>query len=261
MLLNLHRRARAGDPRSYMKTLVLIKSAWKYRDRRDAQRETWLPALTWADHFFVVGRHAQINRKPFAPKDHLSNMTDEPDLLILDVADDFRNIGPKVRAACQWAITREFDTLVVVDDDTYLRPERLHQFVEENADADYIGFSRFDFHTDRPTYQQGNCFVLSREAARIAATAPEMNGFPDDPSLGKALDDKVIWRNTARFYPGPNPEVWPEQGNNLIATHKCLPEMMHHIHRKYMASHDPRVQGAQTTWQQTAQYSGFPTFR
>ena len=99
-----------------MKPLVLLKSCWKHRARRDAQRETWLPALDWCEHLFLVGQHGQINPRPFAPKDHLSNMTGEPNMLVLDVPDDFKNIGPKVRAACAWAITREWERLVIMDD-------------------------------------------------------------------------------------------------------------------------------------------------
>lgn len=217
-----------------MNTLVLIKSAWKYRDRRDAQRETWLPDLT-VPHLFIVGRHGQVNPKPFAPRDTLSNMYGETDMLILDCADDFRNIGPKVRAAMQEIIKRQFDMLVVVDDDTYLRPERLQEFVEENADGDYLGFTRFEFNSDRPTYQQGACFVLSREAVAILADSDELSkGFPDDPPTGRALDGKVIWRNTARFYPGPNTDVWPTADNDLIATHKCLPGVMQEIHKRWI---------------------------
>lgn len=200
-----------------LKVKLAIKSCHRNADRRQAQLDTWLPELD-ADFFFLVGKPVE----------------DIPDVLSIPVSDAFEDIAPKVHAACHYALNENTDFLCILDDDTYLRPERL---LNSNFwKADYIGFMRTSglFYNQEIPYAQGSCLWLSRRAMEHVLRSKVMvPGVIDDGALGRALVDRVQFTHDYRYYPGPVPEVRPLPENKIISTHKCLPPQMRWVHEDF----------------------------
>jgi hypothetical protein len=198
-----------------MRTLLAVKSCWRNSDRRQAVRETWLPSLTWCPYFFILGlpphipnarlRHRRVPATPPVLEDDCQQFA---------VDDSFRNIAPKIRAVAMYALAREFDTLIVCDDDVYLRPERLRLFLGLHH-ADVLAYLR-------PTYPQGSLTIYNRRALDVLATSEELHdAIPDDVAVGKALAG-MAWTHVPQFDPGPVPKlILPS--NDLISSHKALP--------------------------------------
>jgi Galactosyltransferase len=232
-----------------IKTLVAIKSCWPFKERRDACRQTWLPDLNWADYKFFVGKHAP--RKPpklFMPwGDPCESLYGEQDVLAFPVDDGFRNIAPKIMLLMRYALQNKYSQIVVVDDDVYLRPERLKEFVEKvQMQYDYVGWER----TGDQHYMQGSCYYVScLAAAALAVSARLVDGIPDDVAVGKALEGHYCWLHPDQFWPGavPAPIL---ASNNLISTHKCSSghgpksNLMHTIHDAWLKSKVQRVEHA-----------------
>lgn len=207
-----------------MRPLVIIKSCHRHGDRRAAVCGTWLRDLKW-DRMFAVG-----NLPPGAGKFHEANT------LVFPVSDEFKNIAPKVAAALAWGIKHNFSPFFICDDDTYVVPSRLIAWPSTCGEpADYRGWFRPDGGHGYPLpYIQGSAFWLSRKAAELVASSPEMvDGVPDDVAVGRALWEKVAFTHDPAFHPGPLPELTSER----ITTHKCLPETMRAIHGALQHSH------------------------
>lgn len=202
------------------KLLVAIKSCHKYGARRKAQQETWLTQLDWADYIFLLGQPVTI--------------ATPADTLLCDCSDAFENIAPKIVAACSYALGQNVTNLLVVDDDTYARPERLIKSGFERHD--YVGFMRtsgLDYNGGVP-YAQGHAYWLSEKAMEYVVHSPEMRpGIIDDGAVGRALIDKVSFDHDWRYEPGPHCPRIPEKNNNIITTHKCLPDVMLRMHRPW----------------------------
>lgn len=147
------------------------------------------------------------------------------------VSDDFKDIAPKVRIACRYALDTNVEHMLVCDDDTYARPERLIKSGFEKHD--YVGFMRtsgLDYNRGVP-YAQGSAFWLSARAMeRIVTSTVMVPGIIDDGAVGQALVDKVPFVHDHRYWPGPNAEIVPDKNNNVITTHKCLPDVMRRMH-------------------------------
>lgn len=193
-----------------LKVKVAIKSCHAHPDRRQAQRETWLPELD-TDFFFVIGG---------AP-------TTEEDVLYCQVPDTFSSIAPKIWAACTYALEEGVTNLFVCDDDTYVRPDRL--LASDFEKGDYIGFVR----TDGVPYMQGSAYWLSERAMEHVVLHKELMrpGVIDDGAVGQCLVDRVQFVHDWCYQPGPNGlENPPLPQNNIITTHKCLPDTMRHVH-------------------------------
>lgn len=180
---------------------------------------TWLPGLQW-DRMFALGEQPP----------GIGSVVGEANVIRFPVSDEFKNIAPKVRAALSWGLANNYGPFFIVDDDTYVIPERLA--VPSEGKFDYLGWYRADGGYGYPLpYIQGSGQWLSRKAAEIVATSPEMvDGVPDDVAVGRALHGRVLLAHDSRFHPGPVPELL----NHTITTHKCLPETMHTIHKQYL---------------------------
>src|ERR1700682_3813263 len=96
-----------------MKTLIAITGWHGSGLRAEAQRLTWIKDVpaNGADVKFFLGRGPA--RSP------------EPDEIFLDCHDGYVERKEKIVAICRWALDRGYDYLWKVDDDVYLRPERL----------------------------------------------------------------------------------------------------------------------------------------
>lgn len=208
-----------------MNVIVLIKSCHKYAARRVACRETWLSRLDWADYKFIVGQQDAGGLKS------CQLITD--DTVAFDTSDAFPNIAPKICHAFLYALSRDFDFAFVVDDDTYVIPERLKE--SEYWRHDYAGYVRIGdqrFNNGKP-YIQGAGYWVSARAMECAFRSDILrrNGIIDDGAVGQALYGRVPFVHDDRYEPGPDwHDRYPEKNNNVITTHKCLPDGMRAIH-------------------------------
>lgn len=219
-----------------MRVLVAIKSCWKYRQRREAQRLTWLPKLAdWAtDHLYVVGRHPSTGAVT-----KLSDIIDgEARMFIHPESDDFTHIAPKVKAVCRRSIARDYDLTVILDDDTYVVPERLIALCREHYDG------RFDitahFRSEPSHYPQGAAYIMNRRATLILASSHVMDRKgPDDVLAGLAFGQSPnalsVW-HTNKLQPGPQRLVTPLKSNDVVTAHKCLPHDMIAAHFDWLTS-------------------------
>lgn len=199
---------------------IAVKSCHKYAARRQAMMESWLPFISWADWFFVIG-NCPPNQRP-------SVMGEDPRILLCDVPDDWGNMAPKVRCACRHALDSNVDHLFICDDDTFVDPQRLAE--ASRRLRDYVGFMRtwgLDYNGNIP-YAQGSAYWLSARSMEIVIKAGDVMrpGIIDDGAVGQALDGKVALTHDRRYWPGPNLEFVPAPNNNLISTHKAQPDQM-----------------------------------
>lgn len=212
-------------------TFILIKSCWKNRDRRQAIRDTWLTRLDrdWADYAFVVGAHKPTRLYGSC----ISDLYGETDLQAYLLPDDFRQIGPKLQQAFADLYAKfQYERIVVLDDDTYVIPERLREVVETVQPGDYVGFLRNGAGSwGNMRYMQGSAYVLGNEAAMICSVAACLKEVkPDDVATGEALEPYDIqFRHEERFHPGALFHPWPFQ-QGLITTHKVDERMMPLVH-------------------------------
>lgn len=96
-----------------MKTLIAITGWHGSGERAEAQRATWVkdcPKVGVEVKFF-------LGRGPAR--------TPQADEVFLDCHDGYKERKEKITAICRWALERNFDYVWKVDDDVYLRPERL----------------------------------------------------------------------------------------------------------------------------------------
>jgi hypothetical protein len=162
-------------------TLIAVAGCWHRGDRTQAQRDTWARE---AGAWFFVGR------KPaegwIAPSQTFE----------LDVDDSYAGLPEKVRGICRWGLENGFDSLCKLDDDVYMRPERLDGVL---GDADYVGRFRAGYD-GFPRYSSGFTYMLSRRAMEIIAHA-ELTADPnEDRWVGTVLHEAgVRMRHEARF--------------------------------------------------------------
>lgn len=220
---------------SKQKVKVAIKSTHRYPERRQAQLATWLPDLD-ADYFFLLGINPKATHQDLPVLDALN----------CNVSDAFENIAPKVLCACKYALDENVTNLLICDDDTYLRPERLLK--SSFWRGDYIGFMRtsgLDYNLNTP-YAQGSCFWMSERAMEwvVRGEIIMRPGIIDDGAVGQCLVDRVQFTHDHRYEPGPYPERQPLPSNNVISTHKCLPNVMRQVHDTWLRQTKEATVGA-----------------
>jgi hypothetical protein len=84
----------------------------------------------------------------------------------LGVDDSYRGLCAKTKAICQHARDNDYQWLLVVDDDCFVRTDRL-----QVPEADYAGFC-LPRSPEAWTYCAGSFYWLSRRAFSIVADAP-----------------------------------------------------------------------------------------
>src|SRR5208337_651140 len=86
----------------------------------------------------------------------------------LGCPDDYVSLCLKTRAICRYARDKGYDWLLIVDDDTYVRTDKL----TTPETGDYVGYV-FPFGHGRPVaYCSGGAYWLSRKAFSILAVSP-----------------------------------------------------------------------------------------
>src|ERR1035438_3326518 len=104
---------------SAARTLIAVTTCHAFRDRADAVRATWGAEVEGADIRYFLGRGA-------AARD---------DEVLLDCDDGYHHLSQKTQLIRRWALEQGYDYLWKIDDDTYVRPERL--LGNGFADLDY----------------------------------------------------------------------------------------------------------------------------
>lgn len=196
-----------------MSVAVLIKSCRKNRERRDACRETWLHDLKWP-YKFLVGADGGDRSAVI--------VGDEPDVLIVEARDGYREIAPKLQLGIGF-MSKGLTNLFVCDDDTYVAVKRLEESKPRGA---YVGWLR------EQGYVQGSAIWYSQRAMQAIVDSREMEqtDVMDDVHVGPVLARYGIFgTDDRRYYPGPEP-MRISSVNNYITTHKCFPDTMRWIH-------------------------------
>lgn len=125
-----------------MKILVAVISCHSYEDSGLNQpiRETWLPEAVrrGLDYKFFFGQRVPV--VPRAPKRNLRRPVDRPDVVVLNVPDDYGHIAVKTREAHRWAYDNGYDFVFQCFPDTYACVERLLSCGFEKCDY----FGNFD---------------------------------------------------------------------------------------------------------------------
>jgi hypothetical protein len=203
-----------------------------------AVRDTWIQDINGrCEYRFFFGRGS-----------HGSPQADE---VILDCDDAYRGLASKVQETCRWALHHGFEFLFKVDDDTYVRPERVMASGFEKYD--WVGRvnAASDLYHQHSYTRGGVGYYLSRRVLQILSAAPKPNpeiatDYAEDSWVGKIMhqygieavnDDRL--RCAELSGPGRKPrpvgfEAWkkdaPAQGNNFVTTCEFLGSEMYPVH-------------------------------
>jgi hypothetical protein len=131
----------------------------------------------------------------------------------LGVGDDYNSLCEKTRAICGYAAIHEYESLIVVDDDTYIRTDRL-----EVPACDYGGHCLPKVPDGSLTYCAGFFYWLTRRAFTILAEAPLQ------PQRWKSAEDQWVgW--TLREH-GIEPTGLPEAVLQPCRCGRCTPAVI-----------------------------------
>lgn len=233
---------------SASKLLLGVLACHRRAQHLQACRDTWGKDVIGFDYKFFFGQGSHEN--------------EQPDELILDSPDDYRGLSVKVQAAVRWALEHDYTSYFKIDDDVYIRPERLVKAAAEWANYDFVG--RRQGATDRyheHAYCSGGCgYYLSKRAMEVLANAPTPNPeiaaeYAEDSWTGLRLleagieahnDDRL--RRSAGSGPNRSPRPnnfngWksdtPTKYNDYISVCEFLgSEMIQLPHREWLMSND-----------------------
>ena len=181
-------------------------------DRVQGIRDTWLKDVR-GDYKFFYGQGGTRS-----PKD---------DEVYLSAPDDYHHSAEKLRALIRYAIEKDYDYLMKVDDDVWVYYDRL---IENFPTADYVGSPRIDF-------APGFAYGLSRKAMQVLVSSPA-GSWAEDRWCGESLKKKQIFCTPdTRYYLVPptrtNQYIGDEElgkPNNYLAIHSLSPEQMRRLY-------------------------------
>jgi hypothetical protein len=220
-----------------MKTLIAVTTCHAFRNRADAVRETWGAEVAGADTRYFLG----------------SGTAQRPDEVILPCPDGYHHLSLKTQLIRRWALEHGYDYLWKVDDDTYVRPERLL----DRGVAHYVGRLRGPSGNYTAPYCSGFCYGLSRQALELLAPLdwPSNDDFSEDRWTGnKLLGFGIRPHNEIEFVVHQSKmnaisgREAPLAGNRVIASCEYSPEQMRGVHAEFKsgrASHDVAYQKPQ----------------
>lgn len=229
-----------------MKLLIAVLACHHRAGHLSACRETWVPdakGLCDVKFFFGRGSHAD-------PKD---------DEVILDCDDAYRGLACKVQEVARWALAHDYDFVMKVDDDTYVRPERVMSSGFEYHD--YVGrlLGPTDHYHQTRYARGGTGYFMSRAVMKVLADAPKPNpdiprDYAEDSWVGRITleagfpcinDDRLRCAEGSGPNRTPRPngfQGWkkdcPRQHNDFITVCEFLGEEMRQVHKEWVASMD-----------------------
>jgi hypothetical protein len=199
-----------------MRTLLAVMSCALYPERRAAVRETWgaSPLPLGVDLRFFVGVHALY-----------ANGTTP-----LPCPDDYASLPQKTYAIVRYALERNYERLIKVDDDTFLR---LPEALELLAGADCVSHRRDNPpHNQFIAYPQGGCYSLSRHAMVAVLASPDLftTGL-EDAAVGRALQRHGIMLTHSERIKTDYRLGQPSKDNDIVSAHHATPAVMRDLYR------------------------------
>jgi len=186
-------------------------------ERVAAQRETWVSGLL-IDYKFFYG--SKLRSNPERRVNQNLNVMREPlaDEVFLPCSDNYTANSQKVKAICKYALAKDYDYLCLLDDDTFIYPDRL--FATGFTDHDYSGGPQGSF-------APGSCVLLSARAMEQIVVAP-ITSFADDLWIGSVMTACGIQRHAiAEIRHGFNDDYRATLRDAEYASiHSCTPELM-----------------------------------
>jgi len=207
-----------------MKTLIAVAGC-----NQPVYQGRWLnQCLTWIPH--QAQTLPDVDVRLFTGRGTSKPMCDE---VRLNCPDSYPERKKKVKAIFCWALENGYDRLVKIDDDTYVRPERLASLEE----IDYGGFRMQQKFMDGPKFLYeretilGAFYVMSRKAMRCCLEPDLHPEVPfEDCWVSLQLVDSGIAMVDLRprlgyeFYNGDPAPSWfdnhtpPKPDNNIVAS-------------------------------------------
>lgn len=122
------------------KLLVLVTSAVKNQNRRDAIRETWGRPNGNVEILFVLSRHRRLNAEKLVHND----------ILEVDVPDEYRLLSRKLLESFNSVRAMHFEYLLKCDDDSFVDVPRVIGELERAPNTRYYwGYFDGDAHIKR----------------------------------------------------------------------------------------------------------------
>ena len=209
------------------RVLIAVTSCHAFRDRADAVRSTWGQEVpgAGADIRYFLGR----------------GTAERPDEILLECDDGYHHLSAKTQLIRRWAVEHGYDWLWKIDDDTYVRPERLLA-THYAPYVHYVGRLRGPSGNYPGPYLSGFCYGLDRKA--LEALAPidwPLNGdFSEDRWTGNKLlalgitphleSNFIVQASKACAINGREA---PLAGNSVIASCEYSPAQMQRVHATF----------------------------
>ena len=204
--------------------LLAVTSCHPFRDRADAVRQTWGAEVEGADIRYFLG----------------SGEAQRPDEVILDCPDGYHYLSQKTQLIRRWALEHGYDYLWKIDDDAYVRPERL--LGNGFGKLDYVGRLRGCSGGSPGPYCSGFTYGLSKKAMEMLAPIEwgVTEDFSEDRWTGNRLlslgisptnePQFVVQSSKANALSGREA---PLEGNSVIASCEYSPAQMHRVHQEF----------------------------
>lgn len=214
-------------PHAHLKLALLVCSCAQpqYKALRQACRDTWLSMLPQGvEYRFFVGADAPL--------------PDEPDVICLPgVADTWDGLPAKIVAAVDWMYNNmSFEFLGKVDDDTYLRVDRLLPLLVPGVHL--LG----SFRSPRLGCWGGAGYFMSSEAAaKLLAHKGEIpaKGYEDVLVTRKIMQLGYSVTHCPRLKQNSHKgDGQPENGNDIISGHQFKRPEMHYACHKFNTHHE-----------------------
>jgi hypothetical protein len=209
---------------SQLKQLIAVTTCHPFRDRADAVRQTWGAEVEGADIRYFLG----------------SGEVQRPDEVILDCPDGYHYLSQKTQLIRRWALANGYGFVWKIDDDTYVRPERL--LGNGFAALDYVGRLRGASGNLRGPYCSGFCYGLSRKAMELLAPIEWAvnEDFSEDRWTGnRLLSLGISPHNESQFVVQSSKSCAisgreaPLVGNAVIASCEYSPDQMRAVHAEF----------------------------
>jgi len=204
--------------------LLAVTTCHTFRDRADAVRETWGTEVEDADVRYFLGR----------------GQAKHDDEVILDCEDGYHFLSAKTQLIRRWALEHGYTHLTKVDDDCYLRPERL--YAGNFTSLDYVGRLRGCSGNYPGPYCSGFTYGLSRKAMELLAPLEWQpnEDFSEDRWTGnKLLSLGISPHHESQFVvqSSKNNAISgreaPLAGNAVISSCEYTPAEMRRVHAEF----------------------------
>ncbi|ODA28082.1 glycosyltransferase [Planctopirus hydrillae] len=193
----------------------------RYRDKREAIRQTWGKDLPEdVELVFLVGR-----------PDLVALPDKRGDMLLLPCPDDYQHLTEKTIWFCRWLVAnRKFSRVLKCDDDTYVHVQRI--LGRDRMTADYVGTptpQRVAAGRPFETASGGAGYLLSPRAVSIVAASEPTKEWQEDVHVAQVLHAAGINLTKSRqFHAGK--QTIPGPDNQQVTAHYVTPERMREIY-------------------------------